>query len=202
MRPEMLRQIHKSHLGLAKCRQRAGEVLFWPGMSLDVEQMVTNCSVCADFAKKHCKPTVPPSLSRQKIGIDRFELQGEHYLLSVCYRSKFQEVTKMEYSRSSAVVEKLKTNLESMGFQQKWSEIMAPNSAAANFKHLRKSTVSSVSPVRRTTQRIMERRREPFRLSKIYCERTVTNIWPCLTIGLYQYQASNCRQHNCGWNVR
>ena len=50
VRPEMLRQIHKSHLGIAKCRQRAREVLFWPGMSLDVEQMVTNCSVCADFA--------------------------------------------------------------------------------------------------------------------------------------------------------
>ena len=46
MRPEMLRQIHKSHLGIAKCRRRAKEVLFWPGMSLDVEQMVTNCSVC------------------------------------------------------------------------------------------------------------------------------------------------------------
>ena len=66
MRPEMLRQIHKSHLGIAKCRQRAREVLFWPGMSLDVEQMVTNCSVCADFAKKQptgpLKPTVPPTL--------------------------------------------------------------------------------------------------------------------------------------------
>ena len=30
--PEMLRQIHKSHFGIAKCRQRAREVLFWPGM--------------------------------------------------------------------------------------------------------------------------------------------------------------------------
>ena len=46
MRPEMLRQIHKSHLGIVKCRQRAREVLFWAGMSVDIEQMVTNCSVC------------------------------------------------------------------------------------------------------------------------------------------------------------
>ena len=28
MRPEMLRQIYKSHLGMVKCRQRAKEVLF------------------------------------------------------------------------------------------------------------------------------------------------------------------------------
>ena len=57
--------------------------------------MVTNCSVCADFAKKQptepLKPTVPPSLPWQKIGTDLFEFQGEHYLLSVCYRRKFPE---------------------------------------------------------------------------------------------------------------
>ena len=45
MRPEMLRQIHKSPLGIAKCRQRAREVLFRPRMSLNVEQMVTNYSL-------------------------------------------------------------------------------------------------------------------------------------------------------------
>ena len=37
LRPEMLRQIHKSHMGMFKCRQRARDVLFLPGMSLDVE---------------------------------------------------------------------------------------------------------------------------------------------------------------------
>ena len=103
----MLRQMHKSNQGIAKCSQRAREVLFWPGMSRDVEQMVTNCSVCSDFAKKQptepLKPTVPPSPPWQKIGTDLFEFQGEHYLLSVCYRSKSPEVTKMESDRKSVV---------------------------------------------------------------------------------------------------
>ena len=95
MRPEMLRQIHKSHLGIAKCRQRAREVLFWPGMSLDVEQMVTNCSVCvcvcADFANKQptgpLKPTVPPSLPWQKIATDLFEFQ-RGTLFTLCVLSQ------------------------------------------------------------------------------------------------------------------
>ena len=77
MRPERPCQIHKSHLGIAKCRQRAREVLLWPGMSLDAEQMVSNCSLCADFGKTQpkepMKPTVPPSLPWQKIGTDLFE---------------------------------------------------------------------------------------------------------------------------------
>ena len=71
LRPEMLCQIHKSHLGIFKCRQRAREVLFWLGMSVEIEQMVTNCSVCPDYAKKQpsepLKPSVPPSLPWKKI---------------------------------------------------------------------------------------------------------------------------------------
>ena len=74
LRPEMLRQIHKSHLGIVKCRQRPREVLFWPAMSVEIEQMVAYCSVCADYAKKQpsepLKPSVPPSLPWKKIGTE------------------------------------------------------------------------------------------------------------------------------------
>ena len=82
LRPEMLRQIHKSHLGIVKCRQRAREVLFWPGMSVGIEQMVINCSMCADYAKKQpsepLKPSVPPSFPWKKIVTDLFQYRGEH----------------------------------------------------------------------------------------------------------------------------
>ena len=138
----MLRQIQKSHLGIAKCRRRAKEVLFWPGMSLDVEQMVTNCSVCADFAKKQptepLKPTVPPSLLWQKIGTDLFEYQGEHYLLSVCYRSKFPEVTKMESLRSSAVVEELKRQFGAHGIPAEVVSDNGPQFSSSEFQEFAK----------------------------------------------------------------
>jgi len=56
-------------------------------MSVEIEQMVTNCSVCADYAKKQpsepLKPSVPPSLPWKKIGNDLFEFRREHYLLCV-----------------------------------------------------------------------------------------------------------------------
>ena len=98
LRPEMLRQIHKSHLGIVKFRQRARELLFWPGMSVEIEQMVNNCSVCAEYAGNQPsdppKPSVPPSLPGKKIGTDLIEFRGEHYFLSVCYRSKLIEVSK------------------------------------------------------------------------------------------------------------
>ena len=138
----MLRQIHKSHLGIVKCRQRAREVLFWPGMSLDVEQMVTNCSVCADLAKKQptrsLKPTVPPSLPWQNIGTDLFEFQGEHYLLSVCYRSKFPEVSKMESLRSSVVVEELKRQFGVHGIPAEVVSDNGPQFSSSEFQEFAK----------------------------------------------------------------
>lgn len=77
MIPEMLHQIQRSHFGVAKCSRRAKEELFWSGISLEVEQMVTNSSVCPDFAKNHptepLKPAVPPLTLWNKIGTDLFE---------------------------------------------------------------------------------------------------------------------------------
>ena len=163
----MLRQIHKCHLGIVKCRQRAREVLFWPGMSLDVEQMVTNCSVCADFAKKQpaepLKPTVPPSLPWQKIGTDLFEFQEEHYLLSVCYRSKFPEVTKMESLRSSVVVEELKRQFGVHGIPAEVVSDNGPQFSSSEFHEFAQQYGSNMSPVPHTIRRLTERRREPFR---------------------------------------
>ena len=129
----MLRQIHKSHLGIVKCRQRAREVLFWPGMSLEIEQMVNNCSVCADYAKNQpsepLKPSVPPSLPWKKIGTELFEFRGEHYLLSVCYRSKFIEVTKLESLGSGAVIEELKRQFGVRGIP---AEVVSDNGPQFN----------------------------------------------------------------------
>ena len=37
MRPAMLPVIHGTHLGIVKCKQRAREALYWPGMSAQIE---------------------------------------------------------------------------------------------------------------------------------------------------------------------
>ena len=52
VRSDLLRQIHKNHLGINKCRQRARYVLFWPGMSVHIEEMVTNVE-CVHIMRTH-----------------------------------------------------------------------------------------------------------------------------------------------------
>lgn len=37
MRSEMLDRIHQSHLGMVKCKERARDIIYWPGMSAQIE---------------------------------------------------------------------------------------------------------------------------------------------------------------------
>ena len=48
MRSEMLAKIHTCHLGIVKCKQRARDILFWPGMGKDIEEVVNQCEICAE----------------------------------------------------------------------------------------------------------------------------------------------------------
>ena len=55
MRKEMLALIHESHEGIVKCKQRARDILFWPGMSSQIEDKVSKCSVCSQVQKAQAR---------------------------------------------------------------------------------------------------------------------------------------------------
>ena len=46
----MLAVIHGTRLGIVKCKQRAIEALYWPGMSAQIEEKVKDCTICHDYA--------------------------------------------------------------------------------------------------------------------------------------------------------
>ena len=79
MRADMLLLIHKSHLGIAKCKQRAREVMYWPTMNSEIDQIVSNCSVCAEKQNQQpaepLKPTPTPDLPYNIVGCDMFEFE-------------------------------------------------------------------------------------------------------------------------------
>ena len=138
LRPAMLDQIHRSHLGISKCQQRAKEVLYWPGMTADIEQKIQSCSRCAEHAKKQpsepLRPTKPPKLPWNKIGTDLFEFQGQHYLISVCYRSKYPEATKLPSTTSANVIEELKRQFSVHGIPSKVISDNGPQFSSAEFE--------------------------------------------------------------------
>ena len=152
-------------------KSQRGTTLAWNVPRWGAKLMVSNCSLCANFGKTQpkepMKPTVPPSLPCI-LAEDRnwsvWILRGTLFTLCVLLQPVPTSYQDGVFEKQCVVVEELTRQSESMGPQHKWSQMLTPNSAAVNSKNLQKSTVSSMSSVRPITQRLTERRREPFRL--------------------------------------
>ena len=112
MQSDMLQFIHASHMGIVKCKMRARESLFWPGMMNQVEILVANCPSCNMFQNSQPKeallPTPTPDLPWISIAADIFDWEREQYLLVVDYFSKYIEVNKLPDMSTAAVIRALK----------------------------------------------------------------------------------------------
>ena len=93
LRPDILRGIHESHLGMEKCKSRAKPVVYWPGMSADIERLVAKCPTCLKHQrsnqKEPLKPHAVPARAWQKLGTDIFEYKSKPYFVIVDYYSKY-----------------------------------------------------------------------------------------------------------------
>ncbi len=107
-----LKVVHGTHLGIEKCKFRAHPVMYWPGMSQDIEDTVYKCTTCKKFSgNNHKEALIPheiPDRPWAKIGTDLFQFGNEDYLIEVDYESKYPEVLKLNNKRAKEVVSKLK----------------------------------------------------------------------------------------------
>ncbi|XP_060071799.1 uncharacterized protein K02A2.6-like [Ylistrum balloti] len=119
LRPEMLHRIHEVHLGMGKCKARAREVLFWPGMSTDIEEKVATCNIYASRTNSNAKePLIPHDIPNRPWAMDLFELKGQHYLLNVDYFSKWSKISKLQGLTSSSLTMQ-RASFPNMEFQTK-----------------------------------------------------------------------------------
>ena len=85
---------------MEKCKSRARQVVIWPGLARDIENLVSRCSVCSKLQVENRKePLKPHEISDrpwQKVGVDVFELFGRDYSCIVDYYSKFLEICIMK----------------------------------------------------------------------------------------------------------
>ena len=138
MRNHMLGLIHQSHLGMVKSKQRAREVLYWPGMSAEIENLIRNCAKCADLQNRLPKlplmPTETPELPFEVVGSDLFEFEDKQYVLLVDYYSKYIEVDKLKDQRSRTTIETLKAQFSRHGIPAILRTDNGPQYASEEFK--------------------------------------------------------------------
>ena len=64
-REDILKLIHEGHLGLNKCKMRAKETVYWPGMNDQLEQLVLNCQLCLKYSGSKDKNTPNTALGHE-----------------------------------------------------------------------------------------------------------------------------------------
>lgn len=93
MRSEILGQLHLSHFGMSKTKARAREIVYWPGLSRDIEDMIERCSICLRFSNNQKRdslnPHEIPDFPFDKIGMDVGTHNGKDYLIVIDYFSKY-----------------------------------------------------------------------------------------------------------------
>ena len=138
MRQEMLKIIHASHMGIEKCKRRAKDIVYWPGMLSQIEDIVSTCSVCNTYLRSNTKePMIPqevPSRPWAQVGADLFEIKGQHFLLLIDYYSGFIEVSTLTGTRSNQIITHCKSQFSRYGIPDLLITDNAPQFACDEFR--------------------------------------------------------------------
>ena len=116
MREDILKQIHKGHLGFNKCQMRVKETVYWPGLNDQLENVIINCQLCLKYSKSKNKSTPPtalghevPALPWSKVATDIFHYESQPYLLIVDYTSRFPIVRRLKSMSAQNITEHFKS---------------------------------------------------------------------------------------------
>lgn len=124
----MLDGIHESHLGMVKCKARAREVLSWPGMSTNMDEMVA----------RHMNSNPKESLVSHEIPNRPWSKVAMDYLLTVDYFSKWPEIAKLKGLTSSSVINHVKSQFSKYGIPDQVVSDNGPQFACREFSKFSK----------------------------------------------------------------
>ena len=93
LRQTCLARLHIAHVGVNKTLYQARQSVFWPALSKDINELISACSACMQYAAKNCaKPLINDlAISKpwQALSIDNFEWKGHKYLIILDHFSHF-----------------------------------------------------------------------------------------------------------------
>ncbi|XP_044182754.1 uncharacterized protein K02A2.6-like [Acropora millepora] len=115
----MVERLHEGHLGINKTIARAREVLFRPGMTVDLTEKIKNCPVCLENRpSQQPEPLrsheIPP-LPWAKVGTDILHTNTRDYLVTIDYYSKWPELTLLPSMTSTGVITALRSQFARYG---------------------------------------------------------------------------------------
>ena len=137
LRREMMATCHEMHIGLEGCIRRARECLFWPRMTTELKEYISNCETCIMHRPAQQWETmmthefIPRPWS--KVGVDLCDLHGHTFLVACDYFSNFIEVESLQTTTSRAVGKALKALFAHYGVPDVLMSDNGPQFSSAEF---------------------------------------------------------------------
>lgn len=138
LRKFFLSEVHRGHLGIIKCIQRAKNAIFWPGYVAHVRDMVESCGICQEHARNQAQQPLQqfelPEYPMQSIAVDLFQHQGIDYLVAVDRYSKWVDCWNLDYTTSRAVIDVLRRFFVDFGRPETLLSDNGPQFSSYEFK--------------------------------------------------------------------
>ena len=142
LRNAMKEIIHHGHNGIERCKNRARQSVYWPGINHEIEDLVSRCSLCSAHRNKQQKePLIEheiPDAPWTKVASDLFTLCGHDYVIVTDYFSKFVEIERLPDKSSPTVINKIKKIFSRHGIPKELCTDNGPEYSAACFKRFTK----------------------------------------------------------------
>ena len=137
-RADVLQRLHGSHQGLAACRARARESVWWPNIGQDLKSLVLKCAHRRLHrpSQRHepLQSTKLPDRPWARLAADLFDYKGRQYLVLVDYYNRWLEIEQLVSTTSPAVCNKLMEIFASRGFPDELKTDNGPQFASQAFQ--------------------------------------------------------------------
>ena len=104
-RKEILTKLHASHQGIERTKQRARQIVYWPGINSDIKNTVEACTKCQEhqpsLQQEPLQRDPLPSRPFEDVSADLFYYAGKTYLVYVDRLSGWIKLSEFSHDPSS-----------------------------------------------------------------------------------------------------
>lgn len=129
---------NKGHLGIESTKCRVKDILYWPSMSKDIENLVKECDICNSMKphqqREPLKSYPIPNRPWSIVASDLFEWNGLTYLILVYSYSGWFELNSLHNTASKTVIRKLKGHFARFGVPDTLISDNGPQYSSQEFK--------------------------------------------------------------------
>ena len=188
MRRKIIDEIHKAHLGISKCIERAKNSVYWPGYLSQIKDIVEACATCQENARANAQTTLEPydvpDYPMQTVSMDIFHLDGREYLVTVDRYSKWPTCTELKNSTSREIIEILRRQFLDFGRPETLLSDNTSYFVPSEFEwFMSENDIRHItaSPYYSKSNRLVERMNQTIKSSLVKAKQSNQTLWDVLT---------------------